>query len=116
MYIESTAGAFPVWLSPEQVAVIPVGMDFADYAKDVAAELKREGFRASAMLSDDRMNAKIRNAQGQKVPYMLVVGAKERDEGSVAVRLRDGRQLEAMALSAFKEYLRDKIAQKSLEL
>ncbi len=116
VYIESTAGAFPVWLSPEQVAVIPVGADFADYAKAVAAELKREGFRASAMLNDDRMNAKIRNAQGQKVPYMLVVGAKERDEGSVAVRLRDGRQLEPMALSAFKEYLRDKIAQKSLEL
>jgi threonyl-tRNA synthetase len=98
------------------VAVIPVGLDFADYAKDVAAELKREGFRASAMLSDDRMNAKIRNAQGQKVPYMLVVGAKERDEGGVAVRLRDGRQLEPMALAAFKEYLRDKIARKSLEL
>jgi threonyl-tRNA synthetase len=116
VYIESTAGAFPVWLSPEQVAVIPVGLDFADYAKAVAAELKREGFRAQAMLNDDRMNAKIRNAQGQKVPYMLVVGAKERDEGSVAVRLRDGRQLEPMALAAFKEYLRDKIARKSLEL
>jgi threonyl-tRNA synthetase len=56
--------------------------------------LSASGFRAKAMLSDDRMNAKIRDAQGQKVPYMLVVGAKERDEGTVAVRLRDGRQLE----------------------
>lgn len=116
VYLESTAGAFPVWLAPEQVAVVPVGPDFSDYAKAVAGKLRAAGFRAQAMLSDERMNAKIRHAQGQKVPYMAVVGAKERDEGTVAVRLRDGRQLEPMALDAFAEYLHNKVDAKDLEL
>lgn len=116
VYLEHTAGSFPVWLAPEQVAVIPVGPDFADYASLVAAGLKKAGLRAKAMLSDERMNAKIRDAQGQKVPYMLVVGAKERDEGTVSVRLRDGRQLEPMPAGAFADYVSSKVREKSLEL
>jgi threonyl-tRNA synthetase len=115
VYLEHTAGAFPVWLMPEQVAVIPVGADFADYAKQVAAELKGLGIRAKAMLSDERMNAKIRDAQGQKIPYMLVVGQKERDEGTVSVRYRDGRQENGMALADFKARVLEKIASKSLD-
>ena len=115
VYIEHTAGAFPVWLMPDQVAVIPVGGDFADYAKKVTAELKGAGIRAMAMLSDERMNAKIRDAQGQKIPYMLVVGQRERDEGSVSVRYRDGRQENGLALAAFKAKVLEKIASKSLE-
>jgi len=115
VYLEHTAGAFPVWLMPDQVAVIPVGADFADYAKKVAAELKGAGIRATAMLSDERMNAKIRDAQGQKIPYMLVVGQKERDEGVVSVRYRDGRQEAGVALAAFKAKVLEKIASKALE-
>jgi len=116
VYLEHTAGAFPIWLAPEQAVVIPVGPDFADYAAEVAAALKKAGLRASAMLSDERMNAKIRDAQKQKVPYMLVVGAKERDEGGVAVRVRDGRQLPAMPASEFVGMVRGLVEARSLEL
>jgi threonyl-tRNA synthetase len=116
VYLEHTAGAFPLFLAPEQVAVIPVGADFAGYAAEVAAELKKSGLRARAMLSDERMNAKIRDAQNQKVPYMLVVGARERDEGTVAVRVRDGRQLAPQKVAEFAAYARGLIAERSLEL
>ncbi|TFG84175.1 MAG: threonine--tRNA ligase, partial [Spirochaetales bacterium] len=116
VYIESTAGAFPVWLAPEQVAVIPVGPDFSDYAVQVAASLKRDGLRVKAMLSDERMNAKIRDAQGQKVPYMLVVGAKERDDGTVSIRMRDGRQVPPMKVGEFSAYARERVASKALDL
>jgi threonyl-tRNA synthetase len=105
-----------LWLAPEQVAVIPVGADFAGYAAEVAAELKKSGLRARAMLSDERMNAKIRDAQNQKVPYMLVVGARERDEGTVAVRVRDGRQLAPQKVAEFAAYAAGLIAERSLEL
>lgn len=116
VYLEHTAGAFPIWLAPEQVVVIPVGQDFSDYAAQVASDLKKAGFRARAMLSDERMNAKIRDAQGQKVPYMLVVGAKERDEGTVAVRVRDGRQLPAMKVGEFVDMVRVLVSARSLDL
>jgi threonyl-tRNA synthetase len=116
VYLEHTAGAFPIWLAPEQAVVIPVGPDFADYAVQVAAALKKAGVRAKAMLSDERMNAKIRDAQNQKVPYMVVVGAKERDEGTVAVRVRDGRQLPAMKAADFVQMVGTLVADRSLEL
>jgi threonyl-tRNA synthetase len=116
VYLEHTAGAFPTWLAPEQVAVIPVGADFAPYASEVAAELKAAGLRVRPMLSDDRMNAKIREAQAQKIPYMLVVGAREAETRSVSIRLRDNGQLEPMGLSSFVAYVKDKIEKKSAEL
>ena len=116
VYIEHCAGAFPLWLAPEQAAVIPVGPDFNDYAEQVAMELKKEGIRAKAMLSDQRMNAKIRDAQNQKVPYMLVVGAKERDDGSVSIRVRDGKQLPAMQLAAFVNFAKALVSDRALDL
>ncbi|GAB1432987.1 threonine--tRNA ligase [Spirochaetota bacterium] len=116
VYIEHCAGAFPLWLAPEQAAVIPVGPDFNDYAEQVAMELKKEGIRAKAMLSDQRMNAKIRDAQNQKVPYMLVVGAKERDDGSVSIRVRDGKQLPAMQLADFVNLAKALVSDRALEL
>jgi threonyl-tRNA synthetase len=116
VYLEHTAGAFPVWLSPEQVAVIPVGPDFAEYASQVAEELKKRNIRAKAVLSDERMNAKIRDAQGQKIPYMLVVGGKERDEKTVSIRFRDGRQENGVSLDSFIGRVLDRVATKSLEL
>ncbi len=116
VYLEHTAGAFPVWLSPDQVAVIPVGPDFADYAGQVAEELKKRNIRAKAVLSDERMNAKIRDAQAQKIPYMLVVGGKERDEKTVSIRFRDGRQENGVSLDSFIGKVLDRVATKSLEL
>ena len=95
--IEHYAGAFPFWLSPVQVKVIPVAEACDDYASEIAGQLKAAGFRAETDLSDDRMNAKIRNAQKAKVPCMLILGDKEKESGTVSVRYRDGRQVNGIA-------------------
>ncbi len=116
VYLEHTAGAFPVWLCPEQVAVIPVAPGFAAYAQDIAAELSKRGLRVKPMLSDERMNAKIRDAQNQKIPYMLVVGQKEMDEKSVSVRFRDGKQENGVPLEVFIARILDRVAAKALDL
>lgn len=91
--IEHYAGAFPPWLSPDQIAVIPVSEAQSEACKKLNDELRREGFRSYADLSDDRMNAKIRNAQKEKVPYMLIMGDKEIEGGLVSVRYRNGKQV-----------------------
>jgi threonyl-tRNA synthetase len=114
--IEHFGGAFPVWIAPEQIAVIPVSEIFNDYAKKIAAELKARDLRVSAELDNDRLNAKIRNCQNRKIPYMLVVGQREADEGTVSIRLRDGRQLDAMKIADFAEYAVKKVETLDLEL
>lgn len=116
VYLEHTAGAFPVWLMPDQVAVIPIAQGFNDYANKIVAELKASNIRAYADLSDARMNAKIRMAQSQKIPYMLVIGQKEMDEGLVSLRTRDGKQENGIQLAAFKARVLDRVASKSLEV
>jgi len=88
MLIEHFAGAFPLWLAPEQVRVLPVTDKVNDYAHEVLRELKKAGFRASADLRSAKVNAKIRDAQLELIPYMLVVGPKEAEERSVSVRDR----------------------------
>jgi threonyl-tRNA synthetase len=114
--IEHFGGAFPVWIAPEQIAVIPVAEGFNEYAQKVAAELKAHDLRGSSELGDDRLNAKIRNCQNRKIPYMLVVGQREAEEGTVSIRLRDGRQLPAMKTADFVNYALEKIKSRSLEL
>ncbi|HOF85352.1 MAG TPA: threonine--tRNA ligase [Treponemataceae bacterium] len=116
VYLEHTAGAFPVWLSPEQAVVIPVAHTFDDYAKDVVTRLRAAGIRATADLRDDRMNAKIRDGQTQKIPYMLVVGQKEADAGQVAPRTRNNEQMPALSVDEFISRIRGIIDSKSLEL
>jgi len=114
--IEHFGGAFPVWIAPEQIAVIPVSETFNDYAKKVAAELKSRDLRVTAELDSDRLNAKIRACQTRKIPYMLVVGQREADEGTVSIRLRDGKQLEAKKVEDFAAYALEKVESRSLEL
>ncbi|TAK13008.1 MAG: threonine--tRNA ligase [Anaerolineae bacterium] len=99
--IEHFAGAFPVWLAPEQVVVIPIADRHNDYARQVAAQLRAERLRVRVDDSSDRMNAKIRDAQKQKVPYMLVVGDAEMEANQVAPRLRSGENPGAMSLADF---------------
>jgi len=99
--IEHYAGAFPVWLAPVQAMIIPIADRHVDYAQQVAAQLKQQGLRVAVDDRGERMNAKIRDAQTQKIPYMLVVGDKEAAEGQVALRLRSGENPGAMALDAF---------------
>ena len=108
--IELYAGAFPTWLAPVQVMVIPIADRHAEYAFEVLAKLKEGGFRAEVDARSERMNAKIRDAQLQKIPYMLVVGDREREAGAVAVRTRGGEDLGSMPVFQFIDRLRDEIA------
>jgi threonyl-tRNA synthetase len=89
---EHYAGAFPAWLAPVQVVMIPVHSDYDGYLYDVAGKLKAAGIRVEVDDSDDRMQKKIRNAQKQKVPYMLIAGAEDIAAGAVSFRFRDGTQ------------------------
>jgi threonyl-tRNA synthetase len=89
---EHYAGAFPPWLSPVQVVGIPVHADFDDYLHDVAQRLRGAGVRVEVDTSDDRMQKKIRNAQKQKIPFMLIAGADDVAAGAVSFRYRDGTQ------------------------
>jgi threonyl-tRNA synthetase len=90
--VEHYAGAFPPWLAPVQVVCIPIGDTHADYLEGVAVELRRLGIRVEVDRSDERMQKKIRNAQTQKVPYMLLAGDQDVDQESVSFRYRSGEQ------------------------
>ncbi len=105
--LENFAGALPVWLHYQQAIVIPVAPAFNEYALSVYEKLHAAGIRVTADIDSDRMNAKIRRAQGQKIPYMLVTLQKEADENAVAVRFRDGRQA-VMKTDEFVSYIRVK--------
>jgi threonyl-tRNA synthetase len=100
--IEHYAGAFPLWLAPVQAVLIPIADRHAAYAEQVAAELRAAGLRVAVDAGSERMNKKIRNAQLQKIPYMLVVGDREAEEGTVAVRTRDEEDRGAMPPAEFK--------------
>ncbi|HTQ76966.1 MAG TPA: threonine--tRNA ligase [Burkholderiales bacterium] len=104
--IEHYGGAFPLWLAPEQVAVLNVSEHQAGYAESVARALREAGFRAAADLRNEKISYKIREHSLQKLPYQLVVGDKEKQAGNVAVRTRSGEDLGAMALDAFVARLR----------
>jgi threonyl-tRNA synthetase len=114
--IEHYAGAFPVWLAPEQVRVIPITDLQNEYAQVIVKELRVQGVRVSADISAQRMNAKIRTAQLMKVPYMLVVGEDEMKTGTVALRVRDGSQQKDLALGEFIARVHDKIRRRAPEL
>jgi threonyl-tRNA synthetase len=101
--IEHFNGAFPLWLSPVQVVMVPITDNHVAYANEVAAKLKAAGLRVEVDDSNNRMGAKIRNAQLQKTPYMLVVGDKEMEAGAVAVRTRDNEDRGAMPVADFIE-------------
>ena len=110
---EHFAGAFPVWLSPVQVKVMPITDRTSDYAKDVAAKLSAAGVRAETDLRNEKIGYKIREAQMQKTPYMLVIGDREAESGAVAVRTRGGEDLGAMPLDAFIERITGEIKSRS---
>ena len=96
---EHYSGAFPPWLAPVQVTAIPVAEAFADYLSDVVKEFKSAGIRIDLDASDDRMQKKIRNAQMQKVPYMLIAGEEDQQAGKVSIRYRNGDQKNAIAIA-----------------
>ena len=92
MLTEHYAGAFPPWLAPVQVVGIPVAERHDDYLRDVAAKMRARGIRVELDVSDDRMQKKIRNAQLQKVPFMVIVGDNDVEAGAVSFRYRNGEQ------------------------
>lgn len=109
--IEHFAGAFPVWLAPVQAVLIPIADRHLEYIQDVAEKLKAAGLRIEIDDRGERMNAKIRDAQKQKVPYMLVVGDKEVENGQVALRLRSGENPGPVGLSDFLHRAQQEIEQ-----
>lgn len=114
--IEHFAGAFPVWLAPVQAVIIPIADRHLPYAYRIRDRLYEAGLRVEVDDGDERMQAKIRNAQLQKIPYMLVVGDREVAEESVAVRLRTNENLGSMPIERFEAMVRRIVADKSLEL
>lgn len=108
--VEHYAGAFPPWLAPVQVQAIPVADTFSDYLYDVARQMKVVGLRVEVDDSDDRMQKKIRNAQLQKVPFMLIAGADDVEAGAVSFRYRDGRQDNGVPLAEAIERVQRAVA------
>jgi threonyl-tRNA synthetase len=113
LLIEHYSGALPVWLAPTQALVIPVSDRNLDYARKVGDELAAAGFRAEVDARAERMNAKIRDAQRQKVPYMLVVGNREERAQGVSVRLRTNEDRGMMDVSRFVDHLHEVVEKKS---
>ena len=99
--IEHYAGKFPVWLSPVQVKLLPVSDKSMDYAQEVEKQLKSLGIRVETDTRNEKIGYKIREAQLEKLPYMLIIGDKEKEEGTVSVRMREKGDIGSMPLSEF---------------
>ena len=112
--IEHYAGAFPMWLAPVQVAVLPITDRVNDYAEELERELRASGFRVEANLRSEKIGAKIRDAQLQKVPFMLVLGDREKEQRAVAVRERAKGDIGVMPVEEFKEMARRLIETRAL--
>jgi threonyl-tRNA synthetase len=115
MLLEHYAGALPVWLAPVQVAVIPLSDKFLDYARQVVGALQRAGVRVQLDERKEKMQAKIRDAQLQQVPYMAVVGAREAESKTVAVRHRRDGDVGAMGIEQFAQRVRDEDQSRRVE-
>ena len=113
---EHFSGAFPLWLNPVQVKVLPVTERAHDYAAKIAAQLDAAGIRVENDLRSEKLGYKIREAQMQKIPYMLVVGDRDMENGTVSVRTRQGEDLGAMSLDAFVAKCQSEIASKSRDV
>ena len=111
--IEQHAGALPTWLAPTQVSVLNITDSQADYAREVAKTLKNQGLRVDLDLRNEKITYKIREHSMQKLPYILVVGDKEKEAGAVAVRARGNQDLGVMSLEAFSQKIASDIALKS---
>jgi len=109
--IEHYAGAFPIWFAPVQARVLNITDDQAAYCEKVFGQLRKAGVRVEKDLRNEKLNYKIREAQMDKIPYMLIVGEKEKAEGTVTVRMRDGKNLPPMSIDEFAE----KILEESLQ-
>jgi threonyl-tRNA synthetase len=113
---EHFAGAFPLWLSPVQVKIIPVSEKFEDYAKELNKQLKSAKIRTEIDLRNETLGARVRDAQNEKVPYMLIVGQKEVETNSVTLRKRNSREMTEFQAVEFIKFASEKIKNKDLEI
>jgi threonyl-tRNA synthetase len=114
--IEHFAGEFPVWLSPKQVVVVPIGEEYFGYAQEVAALLKESGIRAYADLRDKHMRSKIKDHRRKLIPYQLIVGERDMQDRTVSVRLRTDEDKGAMALDAFRDFMVSQVRNHRMDL
>jgi len=114
--IEHYGGALPPWLAPVQAVVLPISERHRDYAETVGHQLDQAGLRVTVDRRDEKVGAKIRDAQLQKIPYMLVVGDREAEEGGASLRTRSGGDQGTMDMTAITDRIRDAVAAKSTEL
>ncbi|HXK52584.1 MAG TPA: threonine--tRNA ligase, partial [bacterium] len=114
--IEHFGGAFPVWLAPEQVEIIPINEKVLDYANEVHRSLRKAKLRSKVNDRDDTMQSKIREAQHQKLPYMLILGGREQEQNTVSIRLRTGEQINGVSVEEFIRIVTNVRDSKSLAL
>ena len=114
--IEHFAGKFPLWMAPVQIEVIPVSEKTNEYAEKIYEELKNRGFRVEIDTRNSQMGAKIRDAQMRKINYMLILGEKERDNGSISVRTRNNENINDIKLDKFMDDLSEEIKEKRMEI
>jgi len=113
MLIENHAGALPVWLAPSQVSILNISEGQVEYAQKLEQNLKKQGFRVHTDLRNEKITYKIREHSMQKIPYIVVVGDKERDANTVAVRARGNVDLGVMSIDSLVERLHQEVASKA---
>ena len=113
---EHFAGSFPLWLSPIQVKVIPISEKFEEYSNQVLNELRKNKIRAEIDLRNETLGARVRDAQNEKVPYMVIIGQKEQDENTITLRKRNSKDLEIYSLTDLTVLVKNKIETKDLEI
>ncbi len=116
LLLEKYAGALPMWMAPEQVRFLPIGDEQVEYCKSIADKMEERGLRVAVDSRNEKIGYKIRQAQLEKVPFMLVIGEKEMNEGTVAVRSRKTGDMGAMAADEFIDYAKKIVDEKNLEL
>lgn len=105
--IEEVKGAFPLWLAPVQVKILPISENEVEYANSIREKLLQNGYRVEVDSSNEKIGYKIRNAQLQKIPYMLVIGAKEKEENKISIRMRNGEKKDNVSIEELLEELRE---------
>ena len=116
LLLEKYAGALPMWMAPEQIRFLPIGEEQVEYCRAIADKMEREGLRVTVDARNEKIGYKIRQAQLEKAPFMLVIGEKEMTEGTVAVRSRKAGDMGAMAADEFIAYAKKLVDEKNLEL
>ena len=109
--IEHYAGSFPLWMAPEQARILNITDDQAEYCMDVYSRLRKAGVRVEKDLRNEKLNYKIREAQLMKTPYMLIVGDREKADGTITVRKKNGENLPPMTPEAFVELVEKECAE-----